>query len=408
MGMTTGIRIVQGIVSGTINGAALQALLATPSNRASWQTVINSRSQARLVAESATAMSAVNGSTLAAADFVASSVAISAAGASFVAQTVIGSTGVIFTALAANEPKYATYIGSLVSFDVPGAAIYTLNALLSHTTARSAIFANPAAIAVIGGSAAGRQALVSVHAAFTALFDSAASLRAFAPTAAGALNAQISKASLANGVALVDSGPMAMWTETLAGAKAAVYAGTNSASISVGQAKGRDYVYVSSSANNFMYLPSGFSATTSGYTIWLAFNSVGGNQRLIASYQTNDGVGIDANGLLYTTQANSATSRAANYLGSGWRLLRLRRRNNEFYVKIDGNAESADLGSPPAFSGGLYINAGMMSGSFGASPQPLTVGTIMMLANQGGGAAGAADPEIERIHDLLFKQYIAA
>lgn len=409
MGMATGIRIVQGILAGSINGAALQTLLGTPANRASWQMVINSRSQARVIAESATAMTAVNGSAYAAADLVASSVAVAAAGASFVAQTVIGSSGPIFSALAANEPKYTSYIGSLVNFDAAAAQLSTVAGLLGNTSARTAVFASPRAISVVCGAPAGRSALVSVHAAFISIFETDVALRALAPTAVGAFNAQASKATTVGYVQLTGTGAMGRWRETITNTYAATAAGGDSSYMYTQMSKGRDYVNVGGGANAHMATAGVFTPPAAGYTLWVALSPGSiASQRFFSSATGSEGFGTDAAGNLVTLQAGAQTARGASFgITTGWKLVRLRKRGmNECYIKIDGRAESADLGAPPNFAGGVNINAMLNGGSISTNPSGTGFGTVLMLSNPGG-TSGAADAEIDAIQDLLEKQYLA-
>jgi hypothetical protein len=122
MGIVNGISIINNLLAGTLSGAQLQTYLGTGANLASFVQAINSRSQARAMTESNTAMTAV----------AASSTAMTAVAASSTAMTAVAASSTAMTAVAARSTA--------------------MTAVTASTTAKMAIFNSDTALASIAAS----------------------------------------------------------------------------------------------------------------------------------------------------------------------------------------------------------------------------------------------------------------
>jgi hypothetical protein len=103
MGIVNGISIINNLLAGTLSGAQLQTYLGTGANLASFVQAINSRSQARAMTESNTAMTAVTASSTAMTAVAASSTAMTAVAASTTAKMAIFNSDTALASIAASS-----------------------------------------------------------------------------------------------------------------------------------------------------------------------------------------------------------------------------------------------------------------------------------------------------------------
>ena len=100
MGMINGIRTLNALCSGTMTGAQLTTYLATGSNSGSFQQLLTLRGQAKVLAESSVAMTAV----------IASSTAMTAVAASSTAMTAVWASNTAADAvMTSSAAKLAVY-----------------------------------------------------------------------------------------------------------------------------------------------------------------------------------------------------------------------------------------------------------------------------------------------------------
>jgi len=223
MGILNGIGIVNNLIAGTLSGAALQTYLGTGSNYASFVQAINSRSQARAIAESSTAITAVCASALAMGAFANSSVAMKILGSNAIARAAIGTSGANFTAISASSTAIGRYVVVLAGLDpvdyanmtAVAASSTAMSAVAASSTAMNAVIASSTAMNAVTASSTAMNAVIASTTAKMACFNADTALNAFAAsgTAMAALRAAGAQYAVynatANGTPVTITGPNA-------------------------------------------------------------------------------------------------------------------------------------------------------------------------------------------------------
>jgi len=189
MGILNGIGIVNSLLAGTLSGAALQTYLGTGSNYASFVQAINSRSQARAIAESPTAMAAV----------AQSAKAMNALCIGTVPRAIMVASAYATTAIAGTSIATAKYALAVVGIDPAGFADMTavaasstaMNAVIASSTAMNAVAASSTAMTAVAASSTAMNAVIASSTAKMACYNADTALNAFAAsgTAMAALRA---------------------------------------------------------------------------------------------------------------------------------------------------------------------------------------------------------------------------
>ena len=138
MGMINGIRTLNALCSGTMTGAQLTTYLATGSNSGSFQQLLTLRGQAKVLAESSVAMTAVIASSTAMTAVAASSTAMTAVIASSTAMTAVAASSTAMTAVAASSTAMTAVIASSTA----------MTAVIASSTAMTALNANDQAVRI--------------------------------------------------------------------------------------------------------------------------------------------------------------------------------------------------------------------------------------------------------------------
>jgi len=139
MPMVRAMRMLNAVEAGTTSGAQLEALLiADPGRLAELNVLLGMRGQARRVAASSTAMTAV----------AASSTAMTAVAASSTAMTAVIASSTAMTAVAASSTAMTAVAASSTAMTAVAASSTAMTAVAASSTAMTAVDANDQAVRI--------------------------------------------------------------------------------------------------------------------------------------------------------------------------------------------------------------------------------------------------------------------
>ena len=192
MPMVRAMRMLNAVEAGTLTGAQLQTLLtADPGRLAELNVLLGMRGQARRVAASSTAMTAVAASSTAMAAVAASSTAMAAVAASSTAMTAVAASSTAMAAVIASSTAMTAVVASSTAMTAVAASSTAMAAVIASSTAMTAVAASSTAMTAVAASSTAMTAVwASDTAADAVMTSSAARLAVYnADTALAALQA---------------------------------------------------------------------------------------------------------------------------------------------------------------------------------------------------------------------------